>query len=42
MVDLLCIGFLQFLKGLIGGQVAEIETRFFTGELIDAVIYTKA
>ena len=38
MVDLLCIGFLQLLKGLIGGQVAEIETRFFTGELIDAVI----
>lgn len=28
MVDLLCIGFLQRLKGLIGGQVAEIETRF--------------
>ena len=38
MVDLLCVGGLQLLKGLEGGQVAEIEARLFTGELIDAVI----
>ena len=38
IVDLLCVGCLQLLKGLVGGQVAEIEARFFTGQLIDAVI----
>ncbi len=38
MVDLLCVGGLQLLKGLVGGQVTEIEARLFTGELVDAVI----